>query len=316
MYSKELPYLKNTFRVKTAYAISNFVVSHYFIGSRKMRRVLAKLLLPDPRGAVVVDTRYGFKIIVDPVAGKDLESSVYYFGTYEAGTLHIMQKCLREGDVFFDIGSNIGVMSLFASQLVGEQGKIYAFEPDPDTFAILRDNLKLNENGRVQPENLALGESNGTASLFQNRGINRGASSLINSQENSNIVTVNTEKLDDFVSRNKPGKIKLLKIDVEGWEFEVLKGARQLLSSAEAPIVIFECSDNVSVPREKIYRTYQYLLSANDYRVFKLKQGKEVISKLLPVENEKDLPHHDNLFCFPPAHLKYVPREIFAESRG
>jgi len=311
MHSGELLHLKNTFNVKTAHAISRFVVAHYFVGARKIRRILSKLLMPAPRGAVVVDTQHGFKIIVDPVGGKDLESSIYYFGTYEPGTLHVMQKCLKEGDVFFDIGSNIGIMSLFASQLVGKQGKIFAFEPDPDTFAILQDNLNLNENDRVQPQNLALGDSNGTASLFQNISVNRGASSLISSQENSNIVTVNTERPDDFILRNELGNIKLLKIDVEGWEFEVLKGAKQLLSKEDGPIVIFECSDNVSVPRGKIYQTYQYILSVNNYQVFKLKHGKEVISKLIRVKSEKELPHHDNLFCFLPTHLEYIPREIF-----
>lgn len=308
----EHEHLRKDWRVKTTYAVSRFAIRHYVKGARKFRRWTAKLLMPRPRGPAVVETLYGFKLLVDPGVGKDLESAVYYFGSYEAGTLHIINHCLRKGDTFIDVGSNIGVMSLFAAQLVGESGRVYAFEPAPDTFSILRENLRLNGDKTVQPANLALGKEPSEGILFRKPDINRGAASLIRSSASDEGVKIRVETLDNFIASNQVGALRLMKIDVEGWELEVMQGARKLLSRPDAPIVVFETSKHVSASETKVLSTYQYILSLNQYLPFKLKSGKEVISRLIPVKNEADLPDHDNLFCFLPAHLKTLPREIFA----
>ncbi len=110
----------------------NFFIRHALVSSlleidvRGIRRIahhLPRLLIPEPQGICIMKTRYGFCLQIDPVRDQGVERSIYYTGTYEKGSLAIMKRLLRKGDSFVDVGANIGLMSLYASQLVGASGK-------------------------------------------------------------------------------------------------------------------------------------------------------------------------------------------------
>jgi len=79
-----------------------------------------------------------------------------------------MKKCLRKGNIFIDVGANIGLMSIFASKIVGSNGIIYAFEPEPETFVILRKNIEINKINNIQAYNIELGESEYNSIIFTN----------------------------------------------------------------------------------------------------------------------------------------------------
>ena len=103
--------------------------------------------------------------------------------------------------------------------------------------------------------------------------------------------------------------VKFLKIDVEGFELEVLEGAKNLLSSSNAPIICVE----YFIEREKDEKNtiYNFIKMINDYSFYQLCKTSHTISKLKPVSHSKDLNPHDNLYCFTNLHLEQIPKELF-----
>jgi len=295
---------RNRLRLRLTHSISRFLEAHSFKGSRRLRSFLIKLLAPTPRGSTIVQTLYGFDIIVDPVADKGLEKEIYYYGTYEAGTLDVIRRCLRAGDTFIDVGANIGFISLFASHFVGANGVVYSFEPVPEIFKILQRNISLNEIGNILAYNFALGSTSNSATIHYNWDKSRGSASLIPYKENSRSREVCIQTLDEFVTENRLFNIRMVKIDVEGWELEVLKGSKNLLSSPSAPIICVEYSNLHKTQGGQLLNIYDFILSINHYQIYKLEKGKSRKSRLIRISSAEDLPYHDNLFCFLPADLE------------
>lgn len=119
-----------------------------------------------------VTTRYGFDLVVDPRRNKGVDASVYYNGTYEAGTVFTIMQSLRPGDVFIDAGANIGLMSLAAAQVVGPAGRVHAFEPVPELINLFRQNIALNGTPNVTLHPQALGSANERRTIYERPGIN------------------------------------------------------------------------------------------------------------------------------------------------
>lgn len=259
----------------------------------------------------MVNTIYGFKLIVDPVTDNGVEKSIYYYGTYEKGTLYIMDKILQKGDVFVDVGANIGLMSIFASQKIGQQGKVIAFEPNPKTKKILENNITLNKINIITVEGFALSDKNQKSRIYDRWDINRGGASLIKPNKPTNSYKIKEIKFSDYFAIKK--QIKLVKIDVEGFELNVLKGARQyILDSKNPPSIIVECSTNrANTFGEDTMPLYTFLVNLKIFRFYKSIYGKEKTSKLIEITNVKHLPKHDNIYCLTTKHLYELPKNIF-----
>ncbi len=283
---------------------------HQFKGSSRLKE-LVPFLVPAPKGPTIVHTNYNFDILVDPIIDKGLETSLYYHGTYETGTLNVIKMCIREGDSFIDVGSNIGLMSLFVSKIIGKNGAVYSFEPEPEIFTIFLKNIEINKVVNIFPYNLALGSDKNTATIYSNFDLSRGSASFIKSDKNSLGAEVTVQKLDNFVTKNNISDIRMIKIDVEGWELEVLKGANRFLGSPNAPIICIEYSNLHPVQNCQLIDSYKYILAVNNYSVYKLKKGKEMVSKLIKITSATNLPCHDNLFCFLPSHVEGLPKDMF-----
>ena len=291
---------RSTLRMRIVHNINHFLLVHSFKGSGRLRKLVVKMLMPKPKGPILISTRYGFDIIcMNPVTDKGVEKPLFFNGTYEAGTLNVMKKSLRKGDAFIDVGANIGLMSLFASMVVGNSGAVYSFEPEPETFMILKKNIGINKIGNIHALNIASGDSKSKSFIYTNPYAGRGSASLIRptNQSNSKEYEIYIETLDDFILKYNVQSVRMLKIDVEGWEIHVLKGAKTLLGSIKAPIICVEYSKLVSAQNKQLSDIYYYSLSINDYKIYRL-----------------DLPDHDNLFCFLPLHLKDIPKNIFASA--
>jgi FkbM family methyltransferase len=141
---------------------------------------------------------------------------------------------LRPGDVVVDVGANIGTLSLCASRIVGNTGKTYSIEAHPRTFSYLQKNLALNAIKNIVSLNMAAGNANGTLCF---------SDQILDDQNyvlrNGNGMTVPVHALDVILQSEK--HIRLLKVDVEGYEKYVLEGASETLSYTEA--VYFEAWD-------------------------------------------------------------------------
>jgi FkbM family methyltransferase len=266
-------------------------------GIRRLSVVLPKLLLPSPEkvGKHQLTTIHGVALVIDPSVDKGVELSLFQTGTYEKGTIQLLTDLLKSGSTFLDIGANIGLLSAIASKRVGPEGKVIAVEANPKTVDILRHNLALNDCTNTDIYPFALGAENGTALLYENWEVNRGGASLL-SQGDAEGIEVPVRRLDELLTDEV---IDVLKIDVEGFELEVLKGGIELLKN-QLPVLIIEVSEQreneKGVSPQEIYAFVQTL---GNYQFFKQKGTKERRSKLVPILGEADLPKHDNIVCIP-----------------
>lgn len=282
-------------------------------GSSRLARIISKLFIPKPeKNGVVIKTIYDFELLVDPVKDIGVERSLYYLGTYEQGTLHIIKNILTGGNTFVDVGANIGLMSVFASQIVGKSGRVISFEANPDTKKILEYNLSLNNIGNVTTSGFALGSENGEGKIYTNLHINRGSASLLKSENSGENYPVKIIRLDQFKEIDL-SEIHLMKIDIEGYELEALKGSEEILKRINAPMLIIECSKERENYNGSADEIYHYLKKLNSYRFFKLKKSKEKISELIEIKTAGELPSHSNIFCFLEKQIAELPGSIFGK---
>jgi len=155
-------------------------------------------------------------------------------------------KELKEGDVFIDIGANIGFFSLFAAGVVGQSGRVLSYEPSPREFKRLLNNIEINGANNILPYNLALSDYVGEAKLCISEKVHTGINALIaTSQDNSayKLAPICSGDLliapflDPFLDRDMTCAIK---VDVEGAEFLVLSGLRSCLNSKNIKSVVIE----------------------------------------------------------------------------
>lgn len=160
---------------------------------------------------------------------------------FEYKTIQKMKELVKSDFIILDIGANIGMYSIFLSKLVGENGKVYAFEPDSQTASVLAENLSLNNCKNVEVFQIALSDINGRVSLEKSSEVGGDAFNFIKKEDNKSSNSIESNRLDDFIVKNNIGKIDFVKIDIEGAELLCLKGAESMLSSANKPIIVFEC---------------------------------------------------------------------------
>lgn len=270
------------------YRVLNAIARFPLKGTGLLVRALRKVWLPALKPGMVITTLQGYRMEIDPVNDVGLERELYYHGTYESGTLQLMEQLLPPGGTFVDAGANIGLMTLHAAQIVGRTGRVLAFEPQPTTHDILQRNVALNGFSWTAVHALALGETAGTATIYAREHVGRGGSSLYAPEAQASGVEVEVDTLDNKIT----GPVDLLKVDVEGHEVPVLEGARQLLSGAHPPAVIVECSSGTAGNRMAILALFAQL---PHYAPFRHITWKGNLGPLRPIHDEQDLPEHDNI---------------------
>ena len=158
------------------------------------------------------------------------ERETYYLGRfYEWELEHLLAAVLRPGDTFIDVGANIGMVTLLGAARVGPTGLVLSFEPNPQAWSRLLEHIQDNELQNVRPFRVALGNSPGTALLGTND-IYSSGSSLRHATAQTHHNEVKVETLNSFVVQVPSTGRVLLKTDTEGFDFNVLKGASDLLS--------------------------------------------------------------------------------------
>ena len=158
-------------------------------------------------------------------------------GRYERAKQQAVQTLLPEGGTFIDVGVNKGDFTLLAARVVGESGRVLAFEPEPENCRWISKSVARNGYRNIQLEQLALSDQNGEAELYL--GAKSGWHSLVpgSGDQRGGTVRVSTRTLDDFLSEQgweRP--VNMIKIDVEGADMQVLRGAARIL--AENPGVV------------------------------------------------------------------------------
>ena len=159
---------------------------------------------------------------------RDYESEVHFF-----------ENAIQPGDCVIDIGANFGLYTVLAAKKAGSAGKVLAFEPFPASTEILLRNCELNNLGSVvKTFPCALGEEQSTASMAIHSDPGRNRIGSLGAAEVAR-VDVRVDTLDNIVKESECSRIDFIKMDVEGFEAHVLRGARETLSRLK-PVIAFE----------------------------------------------------------------------------
>jgi FkbM family methyltransferase len=210
-----------------------------FLGSVEFVRRQSERPVGEASSGEIVNTCEGFIIRVDP-ADYAVGHTLALTGSYEPEVSAALRGELTEGATFVDIGANIGWFSLLAASLVGPTGRVIAIEPNPRNVALLRQSAKDNGFENIDVVAVALGERPGAAAL-ETDGSN-GRLILVDGPPTQAVeasFVVATYPLDTVLSEVGAGRVDAIKIDVEGAEPLVLRGATRTISESR-PVLVSE----------------------------------------------------------------------------
>lgn len=179
------------------------------------------------------------------LARSDHVSEPIIDGKFETAEYSFVRRFLQPGMTVLDIGAHHGFYTLLSARLVGSGGRVFAFEPSPRERKALLRHVNLNRFKNVQVQALALGIEKKQADLYVVEGSQTGCNSLrppiVLSGTSS--ISVPVMPLDDWLSGQKLDRVDFIKLDVEGGELEVLKGASNLLERRPRPVILAEVQD-------------------------------------------------------------------------
>ena len=192
-----------------------------------------------------VNSRHGHVLDIDPDVF--FYRHAYFTGIYEPGITGLLQCIIAPGDICADIVAIIGWHSLVMAHAAGPQGRVFGFEPMPETFALYDTNVWQNGmTGRIVAENLAVGVEPGKARLRVPGNAARTHATLSGSPVAGDGIEVGVVDLDGYAAARGIRHFDVMKIDVEGSELMVIQGAARLLAAKSPPVLIVEAAANTS----------------------------------------------------------------------
>lgn len=227
-----------------------------------------------------VRTRHGFRLRVNQ--GDWLGGHVFLTGDYEPPTAALILKLLKPGDMFVDVGANIGFFTVLGSRAVGPTGRVLAFEPLAAARAELERNIRLNQCRNVVVHDEAVSDRESTNDYYAGPEDHQGISSLRSLSNASAVGQVQTIRLDDRIPTDHV--VTLVKIDVEGAEYRVLDGFTERLI-LDRPDLIIEVTDAYLRELGNSSRTLRARLTSLGYQMYLIDED-----RLIPVDTDSPEP--------------------------
>lgn len=170
----------------------------------------------------------GYRISVSPA-----ENLSYIVGTAETHLQRVIRRFVSKGDTVYDIGANVGYVSLSLAKRVGPAGLVVAFEPVPQNLQSLRENIALNHLQNVRVFEVAASDRLGEATIRIAGNLSTASLVWHTNDESATKLSVRTEPIDELVASQGLSLPTFVKIDVEGAEGQVLMGMRRTLEAAK-----------------------------------------------------------------------------------
>jgi FkbM family methyltransferase len=217
-----------------------------------------------------VTDRFGYRYST-PSLREPVAFHLLIDGSYEPDLTAFILSRLEPGDVFVDVGANIGCFTIPAAMKIGSSGQVLAAEASPSVFPHLKANVETNGlRDRVMLEVSAVAAEEGVVEFYPAPAEHFGMGSMA-PQFSAKPVKIPAITLDALVVKKAVHTPKLIKVDVEGFETAVFKGAQKILAATPAPIVVFEFCDWAEDRSGLGDRgTAQKLLMESGYRIWRL----------------------------------------------
>ena len=279
-----------------------------FRALRKLDAFLVSRL--SPRQVLI----HGHKMLLDK--NDSLRLSIHH--EFEPCETKLFSEQLQAGDEVLDIGANIGYYTLLAARKVGPQGRVYAFEPDPTNFALLRQNVELNGYRNVVLVNKAVGETSEDLKLYLSD-VNAGDHRTYASEAGRPAITIPCTSIDDYF-RGQDCQVNFIKMDIQGSECRALRGMQETLQRREYlrltvefwPYGLVRAGDS---PQELIR-----LLEQSGFKLYDIDEKTNSVEPIevanLLAAYDSDKQHFTNLFCLKQARAPRprVPGPALAEA--
>ena len=211
----------------------------------------------------------GYKILCPT---RSVLGRLIFAGNFEVHERDFVKHFLRPGDTFVDIGANIGLFTLLGARIVGQNGLVLAFEPNPETFARLEDNIRINRFSNVNGFNIGLSDHAGALDLVTSLDGYDAWDSFGQPSAPGKFASrrVEVDTVDALFSRRSilAAGVELIKIDAEGWEPFILEGGRNFFAYPSAPTLLVEFTDRNLISAKRSARELYEILERLGYQLF------------------------------------------------
>ncbi len=188
----------------------------------------------------------------------------YFQHDYEAENFVFLKSACTPGAVVLDIGAHIGLFSSIAAKNLNNNTTIFAFEPTPNTIAVLQQTIRINKLQQVvQPVRQAMGRQVGTTTFFISENEADNSNSLVSYKEDRKLAAVNVDinTIDNFVSAKKLARLDFIKIDAEGAEYDVLQGGVEVFKQYRPAAILALHPEPIAKKGDRMEDIYDLLVS-------------------------------------------------------
>ncbi|SEH08434.1 cobalt-precorrin-6Y C(15)-methyltransferase [Candidatus Venteria ishoeyi] len=196
-------------------------------------------------------------------------------GIFEEQEVAVVKEQVKSGDTVLDIGANIGYYTLIFAKLVGKQGKVFAFEPEPDNFALLQKNIEINGYSNIVLIPKAVSDKNEIIKLYlceKNKGMHRAYNSIFCNK----YIEIESIRIDDYFQQNNQ-TIDFIKMDIEGYEYTALQGMLNILRNNKNIKILTEFSPAASLENGIDLTLYVQLLTELGFTIYAIEEKMAII---------------------------------------
>jgi FkbM family methyltransferase len=213
----------------------------------------------------VVDTPNG-RFWIDPVS--NLGTALSRHGSYESGMLKVLETFLCPGSTFVDLGANEGYFTVIGAKLCGASGRVVAVEPQERLLPVIAENLRLNGVNWANVLNVAVTDTPGVATIQLTPDTNNGASGLHRATKyRLPTQPVATRTLAQVLNDEGLARVDLMKVDIEGFEYEALLGSPEVFAQHRVRALALELHPTILTKRNKDVADINKMLADNSYNI-------------------------------------------------
>jgi FkbM family methyltransferase len=269
------------------------LIMHLYPLERGKYSFLMKVYFPylAPKTSTRVSTRLKFGMRMHLDLTEYLQSHLYVFGDYELPTIRFIRQRLGVHDVCIDVGAQMGYLSLAMATAANGTTIVHSFEPEDVNATRFLENVSMNALTNVHLHRSAVSNIEGMLRLYLSKDQNAGTHSTVYNPDNvsTDFVEIPSTTLDAFAAAQNLQHVHLIKIDVEGAEFDVLRGAENLLRTMH-PCVILELSDALQTAHGTTCRQIKQFMADCGYVAFTINDDGSLVHSSI------DAPHmNDNV---------------------
>lgn len=225
-----------------------------------------------------------FKILFNPETEQRCQKEIYENGVWEPRIVDLIMNLLKPGQTFIDVGASNGWFAFIAASILGEKGRVIAFEPNPTRFKMLLEVSQINDFDNVTVSDKALSDHEGTGFI--------GGRCMGEIGESG--IKIETMTLDSFLAKEGIEKVDLVKIDIEGMELKALQGMTKTVEKNPSMKIICEIHPKLlkryGDSQEKLLRYVETDLKLQvsnvDWRYWLFKRGHDSSKQIKKGETE------------------------------